>query len=514
MRADQTMKRKSTDWRMLRAQVRHAVELAARRSPLAPALKALVRSGQPLARALQLGREQGWNTAAAWLLSPEGERTRGNRELLRSLTENINSNSEVELLLTAVRKRLLCDTPEALRDPCTQEFVCALIQQCLNNEYVFFVSEEEQRRLEGIARDASPTKAGFVQKLVLLLMYRPFHQIVGVQGEQMADPETLPSCLRELVQRHLETLREEREIREKIRQFGAIENDASRSVAAMYEEFPYPRWVNLRIPAPGSRRDTLRSFFAERELSFMDHPFRVLVAGCGTGRKALQVAIGYGDRASVLGTDLSRSSLAYATRMARKYGVRNIQFLQMDILDVPKLAEQFDIVECTGVLVCMADPRKGWQALVDRTKPRGLMHISLYSELARREIVRIRRETEEERPDVDADFIRGYRHRLMLESPEVIEALPTRGDFFDLSRCKDLLFHILEHRFTIPELKRYFSELDLEFRGFEQPRLLENKYWSGFPNGADRTNLDRWWEFEQNNPDTFADLYEMWLLRH
>jgi len=141
-------------------------------------------------------------------------------------------------------------------------------------------------------------------------------------------------------------------------------------------------------------------------------------------------------------------------------------------------------------------------------RPNGIAHISLYSELARREIVRLRSEYEQQISTIDVDYVRRYRRRLMLEQPGIIDTLPTRGDFFDLSRCKDLLFHPVEQRFTIPLLELFLSQIGVEFQGFEQPKLIQNRYWTRLP--SDRRNLDRWSDFEQRYPDAFQDLYEIW----
>jgi hypothetical protein len=144
-------------------------------------------------------------------------------------------------------------------------------------------------------------------------------------------------------------------------------------------------------------------------------------------------------------------------------------------------------------------------------QPNGVMHVSFYSELSRREIVRLRREYEHRIAEIGIDEIRAYRYRLMHDSPQTIDdALPLRSDFFDLNRCKDLLFHPVEHRFTIPQLAQAMDALGLEFRGFEIPMLVENQYWTPYPGSRYRRNLDRWWEFEQRNPDVFQWLYEIW----
>jgi len=498
-------------------QMTHVVKLAGRRSPLAPILRALLKRSAPLARELKLGRTDNWPRAAQWLLSAPGTPSLRDPRLLDALRYDINRDIDTELLLTEVRKALLLGRSRDLwNDPTGHPFLCALLQQCINNEYVWFVSDEEQSRIQHLSGPAvAPplTSPDAWPTLLVLALYRPLHELLGLATASA--PLTLralgwlPDPFRLLVQDYVESHQEEMTIKHSIERFGAISDDVSRTVAAMYEVFPYPRWVRLAEPAPGARQKWLTAFLGQAPL-FLNRPFDVLVPGCGTGRKAIQIALGFGEQARVLATDLSRASLAYAARMARKYRLRNIQFLQMDILDLPKFAQQFDVVECTGVLVCVADPLKTWKVLVDHTRPSGLVHVSLYSELARREIVRLRKDYEHQIATIDTDFIRAYRRRLMLEQPATVDALPTRGDFFDLSRCKDLLFHPVEHRFTIPQIRRYIAALGLEFRGFEPPKPLASRYWTPFPRPAHQRDLDRWWQFEQKYPDAFQDLYEIW----
>ena len=41
------------------------------------------------------------------------------------------------------------------------------------------------------------------------------------------------------------------------------------------------------------------------------------------------------------------------------------------------------------------------------------------------------------------------------------------SDFYSMSECRDLLFHVQEHQFTIPQIEATLQELRLEFLGFE-----------------------------------------------
>lgn len=501
---------------MLKEQIENAAKLAIRRSPLAPTLRKLFRK-KPLAKAHEIGAAAGWDSAARWLLSEDGMPVLADSRFHASFRQSINTDIDAEFLLTALRRRLLLSAPEVLEKPAVRETLCTLASQCLNNEYVWFVSEEETKILS--ERRAAIDGADAVRKLSwtmpaqLAMYYRPdrFLPAAGARGATLDRFENLPAGVRHFLEAYLSDREEEAALKKSIESFGAIDRSVSRIIADNYEQYPYPRWLDLETPEPGKRRERLREFFEENELAFLQRPFHVLVAGCGTGNKAIEYALGYGDNARVLAIDLSRASLAYAMRMARKYQVKNLEFLQGDLLDLPLPERRFDIVECTGVLHHLEDPVKGGEALVNSVRDGGIVHISLYSELARREIVRLRREYESRIPRMTSDDVRAYRRRWMQECPEVIdEKLPLRWDFFDLNRCKDLLFHPLEHRYTIPRIGQLLDQLGLEFRGLETPDLILTQYWTPYPSPKDRHSLSRWHQFELNNPDAFANLYEIW----
>jgi 2-polyprenyl-3-methyl-5-hydroxy-6-metoxy-1,4-benzoquinol methylase len=55
-----------------------------------------------------------------------------------------------------------------------------------------------------------------------------------------------------------------------------------------------------------------------------------------------------------------------------------------------ELGGDFDIIESIGVLHHMKEPMAGWRVLTDLLKTGGLMNIGLYSESARRHIVKAR----------------------------------------------------------------------------------------------------------------------------
>ena len=72
------------------------------------------------------------------------------------------------------------------------------------------------------------------------------------------------------------------------------------------------------------------------------------------------------------------------------------------------------------------------------------------------------------------------------------------------------MFHVKEHRFTIPEISKMLKNLNLEFLGFLN-LLIKTKFSKFFPNDKKNISLDNWNQFEISNPDTFSNMYQFWV---
>jgi hypothetical protein len=138
-----------------------------------------------------------------------------------------------------------------------------------------------------------------------------------------------------------------------------------------------------------------------------------------------------------------------------------------------------------------------------------LMRIGLYSELARADIVAGRRFIAERGFDTTAADIRRCRHEVLAPLP----ALAKFPDFFSISGCRDLLFHVQEHRFTIPRIKEFLDSERLEFLGFEMHAGALQDYRTKFPSTRAMTDLECWDAFEREHPNTFVGMYQFWCQR-
>ncbi len=214
--------------------------------------------------------------------------------------------------------------------------------------------------------------------------------------------------------------------------------------------------------------------------------------------------------------DLSLSSLAYAIRNSEVLGLTNIEYMQGDILALEEDGPHFDHIECAGVLHHMRDPMAGWRKLTDITRSGGTQRIALYSELGRKGSSQTRTRLAEalkETPHT-AEAIRQFRVDCMAKAaegdPESREIL-TASDFFTLSECRDFLFHVQEHRFTILQIEEALSALGLRFLGFELDGVAMRAFRRRYPDKAALSDLALWHGFEVEHPETFKKMYQFWV---
>ena len=211
----------------------------------------------------------------------------------------------------------------------------------------------------------------------------------------------------------------------------------------------------------------------------------------------------------LLAIDLSLSSLSYAKRKADEFGVDNIKYMQADILDLGKLGKTFDIIECGGVLHHMSDPMAGWKILTGCLKKGGLMRIALYSELGRKYIVKTLDEIKSSDISSNIADMKYFRNKIIKSDKDHHKWISFSDDFFSLSSMKDLLFHVQEHRFTLPQINNCLYNLGLKFCGFEENYKV-NKFKLQYCNYGDIYDLNKWNLYENDNPFTFSNMYQFW----
>ncbi|MCK9918686.1 methyltransferase domain-containing protein [Microbacteriaceae bacterium K1510] len=416
-----------------------------------------------------------------------------------------------ERLLTMLRAALLTQaSTDSASDDNTLAFAfaCALARQCFINEYIFVAAPEEDAQVAGL-KARTPTALSPLQ-VAALAMYEP---LARLEHADTLLAQTWPAPVKAVIAQQIREPAAERALRDTIPRLTEIEDATSARVRAQYEENPYPRWV---YPAgqvtPVSLDDYLRAQFPGVAFVTMGktEDLDILVAGCGTGWHATSVAQTFLG-ARLLAVDLSLSSLAYAKRGTPARIADRIEYAQADILKLGTLPRRFDVVEVSGVLHHMADLFEGWRILLPLLRQNGLMHVGLYSETARRDVVAARTFIADGGYQATPEDIRRCRQDLM--------ATPLRGltrfsDFYTTSECRDLLFHTQETRVTIPQIKSFLVDNNLRFLGFEFDIRMQQRLRALFAEqGSPPTDLDRWHALEEAEPDLFSGMYQFWVQR-
>jgi tetratricopeptide (TPR) repeat protein/2-polyprenyl-3-methyl-5-hydroxy-6-metoxy-1,4-benzoquinol methylase len=438
------------------------------------------------------------------------------------LRHTVVVDHELEQLLTTIRQALLLHIAQGSVPEKTSMalsfFTSSLALQCFTNEYVHFQSGEETGHISRLKKEMAEALAGGGPlcpfKVSLLGCYMPLYQVNHAERLVTDSGFQQPPVRQVIIRQIMEPLAEEK-IRKEIKQLFPIQDAISQKVRQQYEENPYPRWADIPVtghPSPFAIK--LRSHFPTLAWDGIAVPAQpeILVAGCGTGREAIQTARLYSG-ARILAVDLSLASLAYAVRKANELNINNMEFAQADILALTALQKQFDFIQCSGVLHHMRDPMAGWRVLTDLLRPGGFMQICLYSEIARQPVVAAREFIATHGYDSSPAGIRQCRQALFaLREEKPSKKITGWHDFYTLSMCRDLIFHVQEHRFTTMQLEEAIRQLGLVFLGFvsEDPKLFA-QYKTLFPDDRHKQCLACWHQYEEKYPESFVGMYKFWL---
>lgn len=442
-----------------------------------------------------------------------------NDPLLQALMSNaIIPDIKIEKLLRAKRNELLAKFRIVDFLESNRLFLYALALQCYLNEYVYAISPSEMILIDDLCEHLASVLPVINENtkllFALLSSYCPLHKTQFAQLLLMkASEESDPFFSRILKTQIIDPL-SEKEIAATIPCLDSIKDTTSQKVREQYEENPYPRWSRLDFQVPYSFQEILLEMFPriQGQPIFLSSPPKILVAGCGTGQHALNYALNNHD-SQLTAIDLSLSSLSYAKRMANELKISNVRFFQSDILELKGIDEKFELIECCGVLHHMQDPLAGWRSLTHLLSDHGWMFIGLYSKLGRRRLEPARQFIKDRGYEGTLDDIPKCRQEIFnMPNNDPIKAAAYWQDFYSLSTCRDLLFHVHEVQFTTLQLEEILKQLNLEFMGFYVSPTVESSFKSMFPNDPLMVSLQNWHQFEQKYPDTFSTMYLFWVV--
>ena len=416
-----------------------------------------------------------------------------------------------EKLLTKLRNEII-STLESINNNNLKEyfnFIISLAEQCWLNEYLFVQSDEETSHVNRLKIRIENNDKINELDIAILACYIPLTSSKVITNK-LLNYKSINILFNDLINLQIKEPLKEAELIKNINSLHNINDSVSKKVQLQYEEYPYPRWRYAYRFSPINFFDLLRHSLKPNIVNSSNKFIspNVLIAGCGTGKHAIQ-ATRY-KNANVLCVDLSLSSLAYATRKTNELDYKNLTFLHADILELKNLDRKFDVIESSGTIHHMKDPVAGLNVLADILEPHGFLKLGLYSKTGRQDITRAKELIKKKDFKKSSTDIKIYRQEIIKD--ESFKIFNHHNDFYSTSGVKDLLFNIQEYYFTIPEISKILKDLNLEFLGFTfRNDLIKNKFSELFPNDKKNISLDNWHKFETDNPNTFEEMYQFWV---
>ena len=436
------------------------------------------------------------------------------KELVKALSLLIFCSPLWEKVLGNIRKNILLNYTE--KDKISNSifnFIIGLGSQCFLNEYVYYISTEEKDKLKELKKIINNNK-NQDYKLAIISCYQSLSSI----NDEIINLNTyIPNKkeLNNLLNLQFKELNAEKIISKGIKKIGNIKDSTSKEVKNQYELNPYPRW-RYNSYAKENKLNFLSVINSEispntikpNSVQLTNKKINILIAGCGTGIQIIE-ASRYSN-CEITAIDLSNSSISYAKRKVDEYGLKNINFIEMDLLELTSLNKRFDLIECSGVLHHMNEPSKGLSNLFDVLEPEGFLKLGLYSKYAREEILKARKLIKEKDIKPNIDGIRNFRNDLLNGEIKEVNEISNWSDFYSTSMCRDLCFHTHENCYTLIEIKNMLKVSNLEFLGFTLSKEIRDKYQIDNKDKDSLKNLELWDKFEKLNPNSFREMYQFW----
>ena len=418
----------------------------------------------------------------------------------------------LETLVTKIRKEILF-LLDKRKNYLSEyyDFIISLAEQCFLNEYVFFQTEEEIKKISNLEKKILNDKKINEIETAILGSYIPL-KISEIIKNKLLNYKSKNFLFNDMIDMQIKEPLKEVELQNSIKSIRDISDDVSKKVKEQYETNPYPRWRFANQAITSNFLFYLNNDIKPNNVEFNNKFLNpnVLIAGCGTGQQLIN-AIGY-HNSNIFAVDLSLASLAYAKRKIEETSYKNIEFMQGDILDLNNLNRKFDVIECVGVLHHMKNPLEGLKVLLDLLAPHGFLKLGLYSDIARQHIVKIREFIKKKKFKNTSEDIRNFRDQITKQNEDpLLHKVINNFDFYSTSGTRDLIFHVQEHRFTIPEISQILKNFNLEFLGFTLRPIVKEKYFQFFPDDKSNLSLENWSRFEVDNPEIFKGMYQFWV---
>ncbi|GEM_PF-1800400 len=389
--------------------------------------------------------------------------------LLEATSRCLLPSIEVEGLLTELRKTILTEVSlsHTLRDELLPMAI-ALGRYSARNDYVLVRTQGEDTEVSSLVQQVySALQSGgdrddVIGALLVIAMYNPLYTQSFCCQLMAFDLEEWPVALHELMHDTLYELSEEHQVLYSL--FGSNSDSVLNNEVRRASN----RWHHLAPMATTNFHHALSQELTPSAIPsrFKHETLNVLLLGSGSGQRAAYIAR-YFDNVRVYAVDSDQNNVAYATMMARKLGITNLQYIYADLSNALVSEELFDIIEFGEAFNHIKSPRVAvdeWKGLLAND---GLMRFTFNSSATQETIGVVSQLVSARTLSATADNISHLRDAISKEQSSGLWcALFEDERFYSGAGCKELFFSEHRHYFNLQDVNDLLQDAKLEFIGF------------------------------------------------
>jgi SAM-dependent methyltransferase len=242
-------------------------------------------------------------------------------------------------------------------------------------------------------------------------------------------------------------------------------------VAQQYTEWTYPEPITDIAAWKAEGNHQICDPSLHHALLWPERPYSpdlcILVAGCGTSQAAI---LAHGNpAATVIGIDLSATSLEYSAALKEKHKLSNLELRQMDLHDAALIGQKFDLIYSTGVLHHLPNPQAGLERLRDVLADHGVMCLMLYGKYLRTGVYWIQealRRMGIAQTKADIAFTRALIGSLPPWHAAQAYIQSAACDLVYDGGLVDTFLHRQDRAYSVPDILALVAACDLSFHGW------------------------------------------------
>ncbi len=436
-----------------------------------------------------------------------------NNDLFLMLLESIPVTLEIlEKYLSEIRKKFLKEVLSSSEETINTKNIISLAQQSLRNGHSWTITDDEGENLKKIEcrikKNIKENKILNENEIAILASYKHLLNYPEIE-KYLLKKNNKKLKIHSLVNNYIVDIAEEIKILGTVKELNIKSKEDNKS---SFQSFTRPVGYNFLKDTNlvNFIRNNLKpAQILEKEIEITNP--KILILGENSVAKSFFYRGIKGSKIDVL--DENKSRLAYATRIANKNKIKNINFFKGGLEDIEFLKDKYDLIDSYRGLNFSNDINNLFGKLCAYLKPGGFMRLELISEKEFSLTESLQKHVKNKDPENIGD-IRKYIREI---EDEEIKLFVTKKNFYDGNLLKEKIKKKIVNFLSLEECNSLIEKQNLRFLGWSRivDPYFRNSFFLNynkiFKDDIIYNKLQNWIHFEKKYPFEVSDNYSFWL---